>query len=479
MRNCILNRGGLARLAVFAVFLATFFFAASLARMAGLPGDGGSVIYIRRIAGSLTVLALAAFLSRVAGGCLASRDRDEGGKRLPNLMGNVVSAVLYLLAIVVIAAFLFQKSLAGILATTSVLGIVLGFALQSLIQDFFAGVILNIDRPFSIGDYIQIDDDDPGVVVDVNWRSTRIRTVRDECLAAVPNHRIFSSRIKNFSRPERHYWCGVEVCVDHLENPERVKRVLLAAAATACEGLGVPPPSVRLKEVTDTGAVYLVGYYPPDRGAFAATRDAVLSQIHRHMRQAGVAFAIPKQAHYSADLSRRDDEHGIDLAGLLARTELFASLSPEELRILARGMKRLPLSAGETIIRQGEEGDSMFVLVEGLLGVYVEKDGDEHRVARITPGGFFGEMSLLTGERRAATIRASSDSVLYELPHEVMGDVMARNPELADLLAGAIESRRIEADHQWQKKRADLARQSGREEHRDLLSRIKAFFSVG
>lgn len=461
---------------VFLFFILLYLFFNPILRKIGLGEFLPALTTLRYGIGALCWLTLAWLVNRILDIWFFRKIIGKGNEaHVPKLLKNVVTFAVYLLALIGIVSFLLKESVTGILATTSVLGIVLGLALQSLIQDFFAGIILNIDQPFKIGDYIEVESGEVGVVMDINWRSTRIQTVLDECILAIPNHKIFSSKIKNFSEPYPYYWQGIEICINHSVHPERAIRILRAAVLSAEGIMSLPAPSVRMKDVTSQGIVYMVGYYPPNRGRFVTCRDAILQCIYNHLYHAGISFSIQKQEIYTSPLVERLEELQVDKYRMMKRIDLFQVLTPDEQLHLGDGMHKVKAAEGESIIRQGESDNSMFILVEGLLSVYIKKEEAEQRVARIYPGHFFGEMSLLTGEKRVATIKADVDAVLYELPLQAMEPVMKNRPELADEIAKVIASRKHDTMNQWQRERSkiDTKKESNEEE---LLKKIKKFF---
>jgi len=230
-----------------------------------------------------------------------------------------------------------------------------------------------------------------------------------------------------------------------------------------------------MKEVTPQGIVYMVGYYPPNRGKFVMCRDEILKCIYNHLYHAGITFSIEKQEIYTSPLAERLEELHVDKYQVIKRIDLFQVLTPEEQKLVADGMKKVQANEGENIICQGDEDNSMFILVEGLLSVYIKEGDVEQMVAHIYPGHFFGEMSLFTGEKRVATVKSNVDAVLYELPLQAMEPIMKNRPELADKIAKVIASRKSDTMNQWQRKRSKMETQKRRTEE-ELLKKIKKFF---
>ncbi len=181
-----------------------------------------------------------------------------------------------------------------------------------------------------------------------------------------------------------------------------------------------------------------------DRSALES-RGAALT----HLRQAGIGLAYPKQDVFHTVMPTRnlDSRSDSGLAELIGRIPLFEPLEPDELLQLAGEMSRRDYVANSPIIRMGDQGDSMFVLVEGLLEVFAiaGEDGNELRVTaeQIVPGQFFGEMSLLTGEPRSATVKAVTDVAAYEITKENMEGLLTRRPGLAERISLVVAARKL------------------------------------
>lgn len=199
-----------------------------------------------------------------------------------------------------------------------------------------------------------------------------------------------------------------------------------------------------------------------------------------HLRHAGLTLANQKQDLYLARMPRRqlDAADLKDRVLLLSRVDLFDSLPAEELETLAFEMPRSLYRQGSTVIEQGAEGNSMFIVFEGLLRAAITFPGETAStvVGQIQPGGFFGEMSLLTGEPRTASVAAATDTLLYEITTSQMDGLFRRHPDLADAISQVIAERRLRNDDAYVRstrseqaqQRADLAKR--------ILGEIRGFF---
>ena len=411
------------------------------------------------------------------------------GAPVPRLLKDVVTIFLYIVAVTGIVGFVFEKSVTAFWTTSGVVGLIIGFALRNMILDVFTGLAINIDRPYKIGDWIMVHGSKPvtGRVIEINWRTTRLHT-EDDSLVVVPNSVLGISVVTNYwgTGPSSRF--ETEFCLDYSIPTERACRVLLAGAKAAVGQKGIlehPEPRVLVSGTNELGIIYKVRYWTKPWGD-GVTRGGCRSHINRsilaHLQQAGITPAYPKQDVYYAEMPTRhlDVTSVEDLTQLLGQTALFKDLDADELRELASGMRQRRFNKGDRLIEQGAAGDSMFILSEGLLHAYirVSNNGTEHevKVGQIVPGEFFGEMSLLTGEPRSATIVAATDVVAQEITKENMSRLLRKYPEVAETISHVVAERRV-----MNSEKTVLATPEERLEETEslaqqIMSKMKAFF---
>ncbi len=404
----------------------------------------------------------------------------------PRLLKDVTVLFVLVVATTGVVAFVFQRSVTGIWATSGAVGILLGIALKDVILDVFTGLAMNLDRPFVIGDWVRIHEGTHegsiGQVVQISWRTTRLRT-EENMLIVIPNSRFGSLVVTNFTGPTRPTRFEITIHLEAWVPVERARRVLLAGLleVRATEGfLAEPPPCVLFNNTSNSGFEYRLQYWllPWTPLAPNRSRDAVFRSCVKHLQRAGIPIAFPKQELTIKQVFDEPSNGFIDRLRLLELMHLFGDLPLAESEFIASQMRPREFRQGEDIIQQGESGDSMFVLSEGLLGVYVvpKITGEQIRVAQIGPGEFFGEMSLLTGETRSATIRTECDGCVFEITKDCMTEVFRRRPEFLDSISRTVAERRIENDRA-QAKAADPDKSKQTESlARQFKDRIRGFF---
>ncbi len=368
--------------------------------------------------------------------------------KIPRLLKDIVAATVFIVAGFSILALVFNQSVTGLWATSGIVSLVVGFALKNMIADVFCGIALNVDQPFKIGQWIKIHPRAmqafEGAVIEVSWRSTRLRTMNNNYLV-IPNSEISAMLITNYSEPEDKCRFDIPFSLDFDVPPERALRVLQAGAKAAWGVLEVPSPTVNACKVSGRGVEYQVRFWskPAERNP-EVVYHSVITTILKHLHQAGISLAYDKQDIYYAEMPPRQLDRVSDRSALVKRIEIFSTLEQEDINRLAGRMTERMFRTSTAIVTQGAPGDSMFVLVEGLLEVRSDVEGGKKqiKVKTIEPGEFFGEMSLLTGEPRSATVVAVTDAVVYEIGKEDLELVLTHKPEIAVNISQIVAQRR-------------------------------------
>ncbi len=411
------------------------------------------------------------------------------GRPVPGVLKEIVAAVVYLVVVTCIVGFVFERSITGFLAALGAGGVVIGFGLRDLFADVFTGLAINMDRTFAIGDWVQLNEGAAGPTVarirEIGWRSTLL-TTEEETTVVLPNGLLGEERVVHTSQPVEPTRYEISVTVEFAVSPERVRRVLLGAAKALQEEPGFVTdrePAVLIEEASSLGVEYLVRYWilPWHPVSPTTARDLVLSKALHHLHVAGISLAYLKSDIYHAPLPNRQVEGHTreDELKLLSNIRLFSPLQTEELERIAGALRRRRVAPGEVLVRAGEEGDSLFIVIEGLLEVLVERDGRLTRVGVIEPGACFGEMSMLTGENRSATVRSVTDSVVYEIGREPVQESMNQRPELAGKLSRILAERQLLTRQALERDASPPHDEAFDSFARQLLDRMREFLGAG
>ncbi|MEX2214957.1 MAG: mechanosensitive ion channel family protein [Phycisphaeraceae bacterium] len=425
---------------------------------------------------TLVWLAAAFLISRGVDVFLWRRFETRQERPAPKLLISVVRLLLVILTIGIIITLVLHQPLTGLVVSSGVVGVVLGFALQRMISDFFSGIALSMESPFRAGDWIEVDGQ-AGRVAETNWRATRLVTL-ELTTVILPNSYIAERKLKNFGQHPDVFRTEVGVTLEFSVAPPDAKRVLLAAVRAVDGILTEPPPDVMLASFGDTGANYRVRFHLTNFRNVDLTKDKVNISISRQLWQAGYNVPYPKRDVYHAEMPHRQISRRDERDALLARVEVFEPLEALELGELARAVVEHHCKTGDEVVAQGQAGESLFVVVDGLLEARVFSDGEMKPVGRIGAGEFFGEMSLLTGSPRGATVVAVTDATLYELSREVIQPIILRRPAVAEAISHVVALRRVRNDKALHGSDVATRAHQQRTFASELLFRIRGFFGM-
>lgn len=337
--------------------------------------------------------------------------------RFPAIVQDTVVVGLFL----VIATLTYPERL---LTASAVGAVVIGFALQDTLGNAFAGLAIQIEKPFRVGHWISVGAFE-GRVTEITWRATRLRTKTGNYVV-MPNSVMSKEPIINYSEPASPTLLHVDVGLGYDIAPSRAKAALLDAIRQAPLALDVPAPDVLLWEFGASSINYRARFWIDDFRLDLEAADEVRTAIFYALKRAGLEVPYPIQIEYQREDAPSDPEapHRRRMAAL-AGVEMFSAFTDSERSLLASAASERTFGDGERIVRQGDEGESMFVLIEGSARVFVEPDTD---VATIDAGGCFGEMSLLTGDPRTASVSARGDCVVLEIAPDAFNDIAKVNP---------------------------------------------------
>ena len=373
--------------------------------------------------------------------------RRRKGKQVPKLLPDLTAVAVWIGVAIVILTQVFAVPVTGFLTASGVVIAVIGLALRSMIADLFTGIALGIEQPIHADDWIELADKTVGRVVEMNWRATRIVT-REDVTVVVPNNYLAANPFKNYSRPTRFWRDKFEIVLGYDVTAHQAERILLSAVSQIPDSINIPrEPEVRIGEYTPRGPTWEVRYWVPDYPSMSAIRYQVQRNVLRNLHYSGIA--VPREKLEFLDATHpmaRHDPVQEDLA-LLRQMHLFDGFTPAELEELRDGLKPKLCLKGVPIVRQGEAGGSLFLVKEGFLDVSILTPGGEAViVGHQMPGMFFGEMSLLTGEARAATVTPSVDSLVLEVSREILEPLLASRIETVRILSEVLADRRLRND---------------------------------
>jgi small-conductance mechanosensitive channel/CRP-like cAMP-binding protein len=388
--------------------------------------------------------------------------------RLPERFPNIVQDALVIALFAVAATLILRER---IVTTTAVGAVVIGFALQDTLGNLFAGLAIQVEKPFRVGDWVTTSAQD-GLVSEITWRATKMRTKAGN-LVVVPNSVLAKETITNYSEPTRLQRLYVEVGASYDTPPNVVKAVIREAMRDDPEISRERATEVLLMEFAASAITYRVRFWISDFEADERVKDRVRSLIYYAFRRHGISIPFPIQVQMSvAEAGVSPSATGVD-AQVLFSVPMFSLLSDEERADLLKVARAVVYSADEAIVRQDDAGGSLFVIRQGEA--VVKLAGTDGPVARLHAGDVFGEMSLLTGEPRSATVMAATDCDLFEIDAEGFRRLVLANPTVLERVTAATAARREELERH---RGVHALAATPTDSTQSLLARVKNFLRL-
>jgi small-conductance mechanosensitive channel len=388
------------------------------------------------------------------------------------LISDIIAASVYVCSALAIMGFVFQLPLQGLVATSGILAIVLGLALQSTLSDVFSGISLSIEKPYQLGDEILLDSGAEGEVIQINWRSTHLRNAAND-VVIVPNSAMAKMRIQNHSAGSNRHSLSLTVNVDSRNEPELTLEILKQAAMTCSAILEKPAPSAVAKEFMANHITYDIYFSTATIGTDGEARSQLIKQLYKRAR--------PR----SAQLDRTDESifddprnpHPIYLFAeneLIDRTSFLKPLSDGEKAHLKEKIVRRHYNSGDPIWIQGKPIDTVSFVFSGIIQITRQvQDGRVLNVRKYGPGDSFGEISVLTGMHAEAGLIALSSCLILEIKGEDLRPIITARPELVESLSHS--AARLQ---QFLMMFDQAAVRPAMIEQRDIISRIRHFFHL-
>jgi small-conductance mechanosensitive channel/CRP-like cAMP-binding protein len=388
----------------------------------------------------------------------------------PQLLRQIVSILLYLFLFAVALKLVFGYDVKTALTGGAVLAAVIGLALQDTLGNLFSGIALHTEGAFDIGDVVH-SGDYIGVVESVSWRATRIRGFNNQMII-LPNAVIARERLEVF--PHANLNARVlQLGVDYNIPPAMVIGIVSQAAAHVDGVSREMPCFARVATFADSSVIYEIKYhtrnYAQRERIDADIRKAVWYALQRNK----IAFATPVRAFQT--YTPPDVRHDVSAEEVLARlgqVDILSPLTDAARQTIAAVTGVHFYSKGETILRHGAAGDSMFVVHTGTASVRLPDDSDQgwHEVAQLGPGTLFGEMALLTGETRTADVVALTDVTALEIGKDSLQPILSNHPDLVEAITAKVVQRKGHLDA--------IRTGEPEEEETSIVSRVRAWFGL-
>ena len=403
----------------------------------------------------------------------------------PRIMRDLLLALSYVVVAITILSR--DVDLTGIIATSAVLTAVIGLSFQDTLGNMMGGMALQMERTIGVGDWIKFDGQE-GLVRDIRWRHTSIETRNWDTLV-IPNSALMKSQVTVLGRragqPRQHrQWVYFNVDFRY-SPPDVIDTVETALRSEPIANVALQPePNCILMDFKESFGSYAVRYWLTDLAVDDPTNSVVRTRIYFALRRAGIPLSIPAHSLFVTDedqsrLERKRAEEIDERVAALKKVELFQSLTDEERSSLASRLRVAPFVRGEAMTRQGAKAHWLYLITRGDAEVRVAIDGNlSEQIAILHQGNFFGEMGMMTGEPRSATVIALTDVECYRVDKEAFNDILKQRPEIAEDISEQLARRRVELDAAREGLNEEAIQARLRYHKGDLLQSIRRFFTL-
>ncbi|MGY5811785.1 mechanosensitive ion channel family protein [Rhizobium sp. LEGMi198b] len=372
----------------------------------------------------------------------------ERKPREARLLQDLVVGVIYLGAALSVIADVFSVPVGTLIATSGVFAIILGLALQSTLSDVFSGIALNLGRPYSVGDWVVLDNDVQGRVVETNWRATHLLSGTND-LVVIPNSALAKSRITNLSSPDESHGVTITVRVQPTTQPKVIADVMRNVLISCNTIQKTPEPSVMINAIDGQAVELQLNFRIRDISQMTAAKNEINDLIYRHSKAGGLKLAGPPDAVTMPSETQAETGSAAQHPGtpwrLLNNIPLFSSLTEDEKEHLASHMQRRTYHKDAVIAEQDARLRALTIVRSGVISITRKEAQRQIELTRLAPGDYFGEGGLLMGAGEVGTIRALTFVVTYEIDEDCLAPLLHDRPSIAEEL-GAIMSKRIEAE---------------------------------
>jgi len=406
------------------------------------------------------------------------------GFKVPQIVSNLtrtvyfIGIVLFILSII-LGVDIRQPFLTG----SAIITAVIGLALQDTLGNLFAGLTLNMSKPFDIGHWIKVGEIE-GSVVRIEWRAITIKS-REEDYITIPNSQLSKVDFFNFSTPTTVHGVYVYVGVGYKYPPERIKKLLIESALMVDGVAREITPQVFLEKFNDFSIDYRMRFYVREYSLVPRIQAEVMEKIWYVFQRNDVEIPFPIRDVYMKESKPRLDRQ--EMFNVLHTIDFMQELDEDALWDIVDRLKIQLYSEGETIIRQGDSGNKFYILLSGNVKVVAKNEKGQIFLSKeLTCGNFFGEISVLTGEPRSASIIATTPVELLMLNQEDFKIILSKYPNLAEKISDKIACRQRHSIEQLElakhasteKEAMESAQRQVESLSKQILSKIKNFFSL-
>ena len=394
----------------------------------------------------------------------------EGVKRI-RLIKDIVTIILYIIGILLIFNYFLDIKITVILASSAVLTVVVGFAIQDTLGNLFSGISLNFEESLKIGDWIKIGEYE-GKIEQFRWRSIKIRTI-DNILILIPNQIASKKEVVNFGYLNSNIALRLKIGVSYKNSPDSVIKTIQKSLKSIDLVLKKPDPIVMVSSFNDFSIEYDIKFWINNYSKKDIINDKIIRKIWYAFKRNNIEIPFPIRNIYI----KKDIEPEISkeyIFNSLKKDEIFCSIDDKYLKQLIQEHIEINLyGKGETLIEDGEEGDYFYHIIEGEVEVL-----KNNKVIKVLKNSdYFGEMSLFTGENASASVKTSKESKILKLSSEKFRETVKINEKMAKKLSEVIALRRAELK-ELKMIESEFPQKNIKKETENIFKRMKKYFKI-
>ncbi len=403
---------------------------------------------------------------------------------IPSLFRDLVRGLVYIGLFLAFVGLVLKRDLDSLLVGSAVITVSIGFALQETLGNFFAGLALRLSRPYALGDFVEVRDI-RGRVDKIDWRQTSVFTFTGDYVI-LPNSMLAKEPINNYSSPTTLHARDIRVGLHYRHPPNLVMSTMAEVLEKVDAVLSTPAPEFHLLDFDDSAVNYRIRFWISDYGKRFLIDTEVRVGLWYAFNRRGLEIPFPIRTIVQETPSQEQDVEQV--LGFLSTVDFLEALGTEKLELLARQAKFQLFAAGEKVCVQGDAGDCFYIIRSGKVAVDVrDAQGETILNFEMATGNYFGEMALLTGEPRSATVAAVTDTELLTVSKDDLREVIVAHPEVEKIISKVLAQRQLRTEQAREEAEEVRATRDGRVESKggstleqlseQLLRKIQAFFS--
>jgi len=362
--------------------------------------------------------------------------------KLPRFVFDIVSFILIIALIFFCTKHILNKELTGLLVTSTVFSAVIGLALQGTLSNLFSGLALQVASPFKLHDWVNLGGHE-GEVISQNWRSITLLT-RESHRVSLTNRFVSEDVIINYSRPSRKELNNFHIVLDYSHPPNEVKQIMRDLINEIEEVDLDPINGPVVIDYMDSGIKYAMKYWISDYADIVRVEDKVLTRLWYKLQRENIIIPYPTQSlqmHMMPDIPKPKNKLSRkSISSFLEKQKWLKSMDKDKIDKLAKQCEIRIYAHKDLIVKQDDDGDSMFIIYQGSTDVLIKsQEGKNIKIAEKLKGDFFGELSLLTGEKRTASIVAQEDCILFKISRSAFKKILYADKKLLTQLIDGLE----------------------------------------